>query len=68
MAGVGKKIISKKEVVLNTGTFLKSFSDTTDTSYAERARYIQGELGYMELNVKMHKNGMELYHAKRTFL
>jgi len=66
--GNAKKIISKKEVVLNTGTFLKSFSDNSDTSYAERARYIPGELGYMELNVRMQKNGMEVYHAKRTFL
>lgn len=64
----GKKIISKKEIILNTGTFLKSFSDTTDTSYAERARYIPGELGYMELHVSMHKNGMDIYHTKRTFL
>lgn len=64
----GRKIISKKEIILNTGTFLKSFSDNADTSYAERARYIPGELGYMELNVKMERNGMEIYHAKRTFL
>jgi hypothetical protein len=64
----GKKIISKKEVILNTGTFLKSFSDTTDTSYAERARYTPGELGYMELNVRMQKNGMEIYHVKRAIL
>ena len=64
----GRKIISKKEVVLNTGTFLKSFADSTDVSYAERARYIPGELGYMELNVRMQKQGMEIYHAKRTFL
>ena len=63
-----KKIISKKEIILNTGTFLKSFSDSTDVSYAERARYTPGELGYMELNVRMQKNGMEIYHAKRTFL
>ena len=63
-----RKIISKKEVILNTGTFLKSFSDTADTSYAERARFIPGELGYMELNVRLNKSGMEIYHAKRTFL
>jgi hypothetical protein len=66
--GTGLKIISKKEIILNTGTFLKSFSDNSDTSYAERARYIPGELGYMELNVRMQKHGMEVYHAKRTFL
>jgi hypothetical protein len=66
--GNGRKIISKKEVILNTGTFLKSFTDTADTSYAERARYIPGELGYVEVNVRMNRNSMEIYHAKRTFL
>ena len=66
--GNRKKIVSKKEVILNTGTFLKSFSDSSDTSYAERARYIPGELGYMELNVRVENKGLEIYHAKRTFL
>jgi hypothetical protein len=64
----GRKIISKKEIILNTGTFLKGLSETADVSYAERARYVPGELGYMEMNVRMQKNGEELYHSKRTFL
>lgn len=69
----GKKIISRKEVILNSGTFLKAFSDTTDVSYAEKARYHPGELGYMELNVKpptCHKGYQmpEIYHVKRSLL
>ncbi len=64
----GKKIVSRKEVILNTGTFLKSYSDDASTSYAEKARYHPGELGFMELNVRMQKNGIEIYHAKKTFL
>lgn len=67
--GKKRKLVSKKEIVLNTGTFLKAFSEgSMDTSYAERARYIPGELGFMELTVRMDRAGMEIYHVKRSLL
>lgn len=66
--GQYKKIISKKRVLLNTGTFLKSFTDDTSTSYAEKARFKPNELGYMELSIRFHRNGEEIYWTKRAFL
>lgn len=63
-----QKIISKKEIRLNTGTFLKAFSDDTSTSYAEKARFKPAELGWMELNIRLHRYGEELYYVKRSFL
>jgi hypothetical protein len=63
-----KKIISKKEIRLNTGTYLKSLSDDTTTSYAEKMRFKPGELGHMELNIKFKDAGEEIYWVKRSVL
>ena len=62
------KIISCKEIRLNTGTYLKSFSDDTSTSFAERSRFKPGELGHIELNFRFNTNNEEVYWVKRAFL
>lgn len=63
-----KRIISTKEIRLNTGTYLKSLSDDASTSYAEKLRFKPNELGHMELNIRFHRNGEEIYWVKRSVL
>lgn len=62
------KIASKKKIRINSGSFLKAYSDDTSTSYAEQSRFRPNALGFMEVNVKLERNGLETYCVKRMFL
>lgn len=62
------RIVSFKELRLNSGTYLKAFSDDTSTSYSEKQRFKPNELGHMELRIRFHANGEDIYFVKRSFL
>lgn len=62
------KVISKKKVRINSGSYLKGFSDDCSTSYVEKARMKPNALGHMEFSVKLTRNGMETYYVKRMLL
>jgi hypothetical protein len=62
------KVISKKKTRINSGSYLKGFSDDCSTSYVEKARMKPNALGHMEFSVKLTRNGMETYYVKRMVL
>jgi len=64
----GTAIKSFKEIRLNSGTYLKAFSDDHHTSYSEKARYKPNELGHMELRIRFNAQGEDIYFVKKSFL
>lgn len=70
----GEKVISRKEIRLATGTYLKAFSDDANTSYSERARFKPNELGHMELDIVPYRvkgkeeRGVLLDYKKVSYL
>jgi len=47
-----ERIVSKKEIVLNTGTYMKAFTDDAVSTYPERRRMAPNELGHIELDIR----------------
>lgn len=64
---VRKKIVSRREVRVNTGTFLKGFTSDHRTSYAEKAMYKPNELAYYEIAVEPNHKGVRMAPTKRVF-
>lgn len=62
------KVMSKKKVRINSGSYLKGFSDDCSTSYVERSRFKPNALGHMEFNVRITRQGLETYYVKRMVL
>ena len=62
------KVVSRKKTRINSGSYLKGFSDDCSTSYVEKARMKPNALGHMEFNVRMTRNGLETYYVKRMIL
>jgi hypothetical protein len=62
------KVISKKKVRINSGSYLKGFSDDCSTSYVEKKRMKPNALGHMEFNVRINRAGLETYYVKRMVL
>ncbi len=48
----GKKLIAKPKVLVVCGTFLKTFSESTDTSYSELKGYPPTSIGGVNINIK----------------
>ena len=62
------KVVSRKKTRINSGSYMKGFSDDCSTSYVERKRMKPNALGHMEFNVKVTRNGLETYYVKRMVL
>ena len=62
------KVIAKKKVRINSGSYLKGFSDDMSTSYVEKARMKPNSIGHMEFSVRLNRDGMETYYVKRMIL
>lgn len=48
----GDKLISKPKILMICGTYLKTFSKTTDPSYSEKEGYPPCDIGFMELEIR----------------
>lgn len=62
------QVISKKVTRINSGSYLKGFSDDTSTSYVEKARLKPNAIGHMEFSVRISRDAMETYYVKRMLL
>lgn len=63
-----KKVVSKKRIRINSGSYLKGYSDDASTSYVEEKMLRPNSLGHMELSVRLTRDAMETYHVKRMVL
>lgn len=57
----GDRLISKPRILGITGSFLKTYSKTTDCSYAERAGYPPTELGGLTINIKPNDKWVDIW-------
>lgn len=57
----GQKIISKPKLIGICGTFLKTYSDTTDSTYSERAGYPATEIGGITLCIKPKRHWVKVW-------
>ncbi len=62
------RVISKKRVRINSGSYLKGYSDDTSTSYVEKNLMKPNCLGHMEFHVRFTTNGEETWAVKRMVL
>jgi hypothetical protein len=62
------KVVSRKKVRINSGSYMKGFSDDSSTSYVEAKRMKPNALGHMEFNVRLSRNGLETYYVERMVL
>jgi len=52
LGNVGPKLISKPKLIAITGTFLRTYSKTTDPTYSECKGYPPTEIGGVTINIK----------------
>ena len=60
MGLVGDRLISKPKVIGICGTFLKTYSRGTDSTYSEVKGYPPVDVGGLTLNIKPRKNWVEM--------
>ena len=61
MGMVGNKLVSRKQIIGICGTFLRTYTEGTDSTYAERAGYPPTEIGGIKIFMKPLSPGwMEL--------
>ena len=58
---VGNKLVSRPKLIGLTGTFLKTYSDTSDPTYSELKGYPPVEVGGLVLNIKPINNWVKLW-------
>lgn len=63
-----KKVESKKLVRINAGSFLKGRSDDHSVSYPESKSMKPNALGYVETNITINRNSMDIVPIKRMLL
>lgn len=63
-----KKVVSRKRVRINSGSYLKGYSDDASTSYVEKNLMRPNCLGHMEFSVRLNRNDLETYYVKRMVL
>lgn len=64
----GREIISRREIRVNTGTFLRGYSDGATTSYSEKAQYKPNQLGYYTVSIGLGKQTLDIDCTKRVIL
>ncbi len=62
---VAKNVVSRKRIRLNTGSYLKGYSDDSSTSYVEKKLLKPNCLGHVELHVEHTRDSMSTYYVKR---
>lgn len=58
---VGEKLISKPIMLGITGTFLKTYTKTIDSTYSEEKGYPLSEIGGIVLNIKPHRKWVKMW-------
>lgn len=58
---VGNKLVAKSKLIGLTGTFLKTYSDTSDPTYSEIKGYPPVEVGGLVLNIKPTSSWVKLW-------
>jgi len=62
------RVVSKKRVRINTGSYLKGYSDDTSTSYVEKKMMRPNCLGHMEFHIRFADRGEETFTVKRMVM
>ena len=62
------KVVSRKKTRINSGSYMKGFSDDCSTSYVEKRRMKPNALGHMEFNVRLNRDSVDTYYVKRMVL
>ncbi|RLE19177.1 MAG: hypothetical protein DRJ50_12420 [Actinobacteria bacterium] len=57
----GEKLIARPKLFAICGTFLKTFSNTTDATYSERAGYPPTTIGGLTVNIKPTQNWVDMW-------
>ena len=61
-------IVSRKEIIINSGCYKKSRSDNQDTSWEEQKEFAPNAMGHMELHIQQEARGTNVYTIKRMIL
>jgi hypothetical protein len=59
------RVASKKRIRINSGSYLKGYSDDASTSYVEKKMLKPNCLGHIEVHVILTRDAMETYYVKR---
>lgn len=59
------RVVSKKRVRINSGSYLKGYSDDTSTSYVEKKMLKPNCLGHIEFHVRLTRDATETWTVKR---
>ena len=59
------RVVSRKRVRINSGSYLKGYSDDSSTSYVEKKMLKPNCLGHVEFHVALTRDAMETYYVKR---
>ena len=64
----GKKVLSKKLVRINTGSYQKSRSNDHTVSYPESKSMKPNAIGHVEVEITINRNGVDIVPIKRMIL
>jgi hypothetical protein len=59
------RVVSRKRVRINSGSYLKGYSDDCSTSYVEKKMLKPNCLGHIEFHVRLTRDAMETFYVKR---